>query len=267
MEARVPFLDHRVVEFLASIPSDQHKDLFWNKNIVRQALQRAQPAYPKDKEKVPFIATSKDDSLPELYCSIAKNTYPAFQMIYQDRDDTPFTTEAMDVCFHNIEKNSTDRHDSAYKLIEMMVTTIFTRFISEPNDLLELLPENSLVLPSALTQEQLSNLDGFVASSNSTQELNLNSFIITHAGNEILTNINEGTHHTSIYLLVSGKIFQHLQIPNSDFWVIQLLEEIANNPDGIQLGELLKNTEIAQQAFVNGLYFLQSKGFISFINS
>jgi asparagine synthase (glutamine-hydrolysing) len=45
MEARVPFLDHRIVELLASVPTSLHKRLFWNKQIVRDCLHRRFPDY------------------------------------------------------------------------------------------------------------------------------------------------------------------------------------------------------------------------------
>ncbi len=38
IENRVPFLDHRLVEFLNAVPPRLHPELFWEKRILRQAL-------------------------------------------------------------------------------------------------------------------------------------------------------------------------------------------------------------------------------------
>lgn len=36
IEARVPFLDHRLVEYLAAIPPEMQQNLFWDKKIIRE---------------------------------------------------------------------------------------------------------------------------------------------------------------------------------------------------------------------------------------
>ena len=43
IESRVPFLDHRLVELLASVPENQHPSLFWDKQIVRKCLSEQLP--------------------------------------------------------------------------------------------------------------------------------------------------------------------------------------------------------------------------------
>jgi len=54
VEARVPFLDHRLVELAASIPSSRRKDLLWDKRILREAVRSHLPARTTDREKVAF---------------------------------------------------------------------------------------------------------------------------------------------------------------------------------------------------------------------
>jgi asparagine synthase (glutamine-hydrolysing) len=39
IEARVPFLDHRLVELTYGVPTQLHQDLFWDKTILREALK------------------------------------------------------------------------------------------------------------------------------------------------------------------------------------------------------------------------------------
>ena len=54
VEARVPFLDHRIVELLATIPPPQRASLLWDKRILRRAVQHLLPPAVAQREKVPF---------------------------------------------------------------------------------------------------------------------------------------------------------------------------------------------------------------------
>lgn len=55
IEARVPFLDHRLVELTCSIPEALHPQLLWNKNILRMAAKRFAPELNSEAPKVPFF--------------------------------------------------------------------------------------------------------------------------------------------------------------------------------------------------------------------
>jgi asparagine synthase (glutamine-hydrolysing) len=54
IEARVPFLDHRLVELVASIPPERRQRLLWDKRIVREAVRDLLPADLVARAKVPF---------------------------------------------------------------------------------------------------------------------------------------------------------------------------------------------------------------------
>jgi asparagine synthase (glutamine-hydrolysing) len=54
IEARVPFLDHRLVELTASLPAPRRDSLLWDKRIVREAARPFLPPHIVDREKVPF---------------------------------------------------------------------------------------------------------------------------------------------------------------------------------------------------------------------
>ncbi|MFJ4655852.1 asparagine synthase (glutamine-hydrolyzing) [Nocardia sp. NPDC088792] len=54
VEARVPFLDHRIVELLATVPRAYRKRLFWDKRIIREAVQHILPAEVLDRPKLAF---------------------------------------------------------------------------------------------------------------------------------------------------------------------------------------------------------------------
>ena len=55
IEARVPFLDHRLVELVTAIPPARRRALLWDKRIVREAMRGVVPDFVVDRPKVPFF--------------------------------------------------------------------------------------------------------------------------------------------------------------------------------------------------------------------
>jgi asparagine synthase (glutamine-hydrolysing) len=55
IEARVPFLDHRLVELLAAIPPERREALLWDKRLIRAAARGLLPDDIVDRPKVPFF--------------------------------------------------------------------------------------------------------------------------------------------------------------------------------------------------------------------
>ncbi|MDI6102273.1 asparagine synthase (glutamine-hydrolyzing) [Actinoplanes sp. NEAU-A12] len=55
IEARVPFLDHRLVELVAAVPAGLRRDLLWNKRILREAVRGLLPDRSVERPKVPFF--------------------------------------------------------------------------------------------------------------------------------------------------------------------------------------------------------------------
>jgi asparagine synthase (glutamine-hydrolysing) len=55
VEARVPFLDHRIVELTSSIPGHLRSRLLWDKRILRDAVASRVPRRIAERPKVPFF--------------------------------------------------------------------------------------------------------------------------------------------------------------------------------------------------------------------
>ncbi|SNT56090.1 asparagine synthase (glutamine-hydrolyzing) [Actinacidiphila glaucinigra] len=55
VEARVPFLDHRIVELTSSIPEHLRPRLLWDKRILREAVGSRVPRRIAERPKVPFF--------------------------------------------------------------------------------------------------------------------------------------------------------------------------------------------------------------------
>lgn len=54
IEARVPFLDHRIVELMATVPASRRAGLLWDKWILREAVRDLMPAATSGRGKVSF---------------------------------------------------------------------------------------------------------------------------------------------------------------------------------------------------------------------
>jgi asparagine synthase (glutamine-hydrolysing) len=55
IEARVPFLDHRLVELTYAVPPELHCDLFWDKTILREGLEGDLADDLRRRPKTPFF--------------------------------------------------------------------------------------------------------------------------------------------------------------------------------------------------------------------
>lgn len=90
VEARVPFLDHRLVEFLLSIPTSMHKTLFWDKTIERLAADRWLPRGLAQRKKIGFIPARQVGA--EQHQGILK-VFKQFDEKYLGSPDTVFSPE------------------------------------------------------------------------------------------------------------------------------------------------------------------------------
>lgn len=74
IENRVPFLDHRLVELILSIPPILFKELFWNKNILRRAMENNLSPIFCSRRKVPFVFNNKNNySRKIIYDILTRN--------------------------------------------------------------------------------------------------------------------------------------------------------------------------------------------------
>ena len=62
IESRLPFLDHRLIEFQATLPERLHGELFTDKMILRRAVGDLLPEHLALRRKVPFFGDRRDTS-------------------------------------------------------------------------------------------------------------------------------------------------------------------------------------------------------------
>lgn len=125
VEARVPFLDHRLVELLASVPAALHETLFFNKHIVRTQLERALPSYPRDKLKVRFYSTGKGESIGRLRANILRRVFPEFRSKYLDQPGAIFSAASLTAGYQQIISGSGGSEADVQALFQCMAITVF----------------------------------------------------------------------------------------------------------------------------------------------
>ena len=88
IEARVPFLDHRIVEFLARIPVDRHERLFYDKAIVRHAGRRWLRPEEAARPKVRFFMGSDVSPIRAIQREFLSRSFDDFRERYLESPDS-----------------------------------------------------------------------------------------------------------------------------------------------------------------------------------
>lgn len=127
LEARVPFLDHHVVELLASVPSALHAELFWNKSIVRDALAKRVPSYDRNHPKVPFVSTDDQRSIQIIVFEMLRRVAEPFIEKYLDAGDGPFDADLLRSQIRRALARTGAFYDESWRLLECIAVVIFVR--------------------------------------------------------------------------------------------------------------------------------------------
>jgi len=133
LEARVPYLDHRIVELLASVPADLQSYLFWNKRIVRDLLGQRLPAYDLEHPKVQFFLTDDRQSLNIIMHEMLRRCIPAFLDKYLDDPHLPFDADALRRFALRVLNRQGNFYREGWRLMECLAMTIFARQLHCPD--------------------------------------------------------------------------------------------------------------------------------------
>lgn len=127
VEARVPFLDHRIVETLASVPMCLHADLFWNKRIYRDLLQDMFPAFDSRRVKTGFHVTNDTRSIQLLTHDLAQRLAPEFLREYVMQEDFPLDRATVHDSIESVLQRRPGFFIESIRLLQHMCTAIFVR--------------------------------------------------------------------------------------------------------------------------------------------
>lgn len=125
IEARVPFLDHRLVEFLASVPLVYHEQLFWDKRIVREQLAGLLPSYPADFLKVPFVYVPGNKSVQALEAAVLRRTYHPFMEKYVQPGDPLLPRDGLEMLYRVATSGADGARRAEMNLMRVMQKAIF----------------------------------------------------------------------------------------------------------------------------------------------
>ena len=146
IETRVPFLDHRLVEFLLSLPDTYHADLFYNKRIERAAAARWLGNKALSQPKVGLVVSHNMTSVNHLKWQMLRRVFWDFDAKYLDDRFSLFDRKAMQSLFAEADEQR-GQVAEAELLISMMVISIFERMIRnrmQDVDTYHLLPPSQL---------------------------------------------------------------------------------------------------------------------------
>jgi asparagine synthase (glutamine-hydrolysing) len=130
LEARVPFLDHRLVELLASVPEPLHAQLFWNKSIVRHCASVEIPSYDVRRPKVGFCWTDDNRTLDIMAHGMASAVAADFVEQYVEQPDFAFDRhETLDL-IRRVLRREPGFYSASFALLGRVTACIFTRWIT-----------------------------------------------------------------------------------------------------------------------------------------
>ncbi|MGK7877172.1 MAG: asparagine synthase (glutamine-hydrolyzing) [Xenococcaceae cyanobacterium] len=124
VESRVPFLDHRLVEFLASIPPKYHRELFWDKKIIRQMAIRWLPERFLSRPKVSFFISKDLSPIYKLMREFLLKIFPEFREKYLESSDTIFSKSRLIELFNQAAYHD-NNVEAMQKLLNCMAMAVF----------------------------------------------------------------------------------------------------------------------------------------------
>ena len=232
IESRVPFLDHRIVELLASIPEDMHAELFWDKSIVRNALHNSIDNYPKEKKKIPFFVTDDISSINEFAWKICTNIYEDFRKKYLEDNNCIVDIVLCEELFDDVLRRRHDMYDSAWQLIEIMTIAIFAKYLMNPSVYLD--NNTSKIkepLPLVLDSEWDKLNNDFLAPVYNINAINCTGDDIINIPKhcEILNPLTESEGNTCLILSSKGKQVRRISLDDQCYWLVQVIDEMGRH--------------------------------------
>jgi len=263
LEARVPFLDHRIVEFLASIPESLHQELFWKKQIVRDAMRRMLPSYDIARSKVGFVETNDMRSIELIQNRLVQRIVPAFYEQYIYSSDLLFARAKIDALARRVVARSPGYFQDAKRLLDCIAISAFERQLrsgdaSRAGDDRCETPQCRLIQP-----EEWVDIDAALMRAPVVRaEWNLDECLALHDDAEVVVSVSRGRNERYA-LLAFGQVCAQIEVPPCHGWLRTFLSRL--NTAGYEnytIRQWIKEVETAPQTFLDVLDLLYQCGFV-----
>ncbi len=259
-EARVPFLDHRLVEFAFAVPQSLRRDLFWNKRIVRDVIARQLPSYPRGKKKIPFFVTAQRKSIEKFSAAILSKVYPAFEEKYLSEDDALFGQAEFHALVERAQRRGGADEEAVWLAMEAMCVQIFV------NQLAATAAQTAAPLPELirasplleLTHEQRAELGRCFVSNAQADDAGF-EFV---PGLRFASALPADPATTHLLVIKDDKVLGKLKLPGAQHWVTRWL----GAPDALsrrwQIEQVASETHAALSAVEGFIAGLRERGYV-----
>jgi asparagine synthase (glutamine-hydrolysing) len=262
MESRVPFLDHRLVELLASIPTPLHQELFWNKSIVRRAAQRWLPKELIERPKVGFFFTRDQSSILELALRLLQAVYPDFEEKYSHQSGSLFPQEKLRSLYTRSLQGGQGAQAAIEKLFGCMSIEVFRSLCQRPATMSSA-PQTSFVSPSPLQEAKASIVELWSSlEDEELPEVTPEEKVSVEADIKVSRSLNGAP---TLYFLRGDTLEQEIELGEDMEWIEAMLVKLQQSP--CSLAELAEFLEVPEGDVQQGLRYLINFGLVCRVGS
>ena len=262
LEARVPFLDHRIVELLASVPAELHAHLFWNKRIVRDALGKRLSEYNLEHPKVPFFVTGDERSINLLVHEMLRRCVPAFLDKYLDDPYLPFAAKPLRDLASRVLAREANFYADGWRLAECMAIAVFARQCHAPDvDKFRAVRERKEGVAS-ISESRWPELASLLSEQRFSAEVRWmpSDRLALSPGTRVMAPLNrEGA-----YALVNGRdVHSSIEVPKEMDWVSSMLRHLESEQAAdFSLQDWADEFDVGKETLRNVLDVLYAAGFV-----
>ena len=246
VEARVPFLDHRLVELLAATPPDLHEELFWDKQIVRKALAKQFPGYPTNRPKIGFFESHEQAGIHYLIASILDRSFQAFLTKYEDDIADLFDVDRLWGEFQTHCAGRTDANIKTWELINIMALVCFQALIRDPLAFMRQAHDETPA-PQVLEDPDPPALDALMQAETQPWRIEISDHTSLQLAPQVrfLTSLHATSGALEITIVREQEVAASFSAPIEFDWIPQLLIKLQSANGTVSVGELCQGLSAA----------------------